>query len=249
MRRKGFTLIELMIVIAIIAVIAAIAIPGLLAAQRASNERNASASLKTLGTAEADFRSNDRDGNVVNDFWTGDVAGLCIIRPLDSTGAVAPDGPTAGIRLIEPSVAAADGDATVGLALYTTEQVVPNRPFTIYQPKAGYVYVAAASENPAQVPALRFDTDTSGAYLACHNMDRFAFLAVPNTLSSGRLAFILNQDQDNTMYKINLATNYASGYAGGATTSAVTITNSGSAIINAEQYPMNPSANGFSKMD
>jgi prepilin-type N-terminal cleavage/methylation domain-containing protein len=60
--KDGFTLIELMIVIAIIAIIAAIAIPGLLSSQRASNERNASASLKTIASAEADFRGNDRDG-------------------------------------------------------------------------------------------------------------------------------------------------------------------------------------------
>src|SRR6187455_327077 len=73
---RGFTLIELMIVIAIIAIIAAIAIPGLLSSQRASNERNASTSLKTLSSAEADFRSNDRDWNHVNDFWTANVAGL-----------------------------------------------------------------------------------------------------------------------------------------------------------------------------
>jgi type II secretory pathway pseudopilin PulG len=45
-------------------------------AERASNERNASISLKTLSSAEADFRANDRDGNGVQDFWTGDVAGL-----------------------------------------------------------------------------------------------------------------------------------------------------------------------------
>ncbi|HVR83252.1 MAG TPA: type II secretion system protein, partial [Planctomycetota bacterium] len=75
-KKGGFTLIELMIVIAIIAIIAAIAIPGLLSSQRASNERNASTSLKTLTSAEADFRANDRDWNHVNDFWTGDVKGL-----------------------------------------------------------------------------------------------------------------------------------------------------------------------------
>ena len=73
---RGFTLIELMIVIAIIAVIAALAIPALLSAQMATNERNAHASLKTIVTAEIDFRGNDRDYNRIGDFWTGDIAGL-----------------------------------------------------------------------------------------------------------------------------------------------------------------------------
>jgi hypothetical protein len=43
---------------------------------RASNERNVMTTLKALTSDEGDFRANDRDGNGVNDFWTGDVAGL-----------------------------------------------------------------------------------------------------------------------------------------------------------------------------
>src|SRR5436190_232031 len=42
----------------------------------AANERSASSSLKTLATAEADFKANDRDGNGLKDFWVGDVSGL-----------------------------------------------------------------------------------------------------------------------------------------------------------------------------
>jgi hypothetical protein len=42
----------------------------------ARNERAASAALKQLAAAEADVRVNDRDGNAVQDFWTGDVSGL-----------------------------------------------------------------------------------------------------------------------------------------------------------------------------
>jgi hypothetical protein len=43
---------------------------------RMFNERHASTTMKVLTSAEADFRANDRDGNGVNDFWTGDIAGL-----------------------------------------------------------------------------------------------------------------------------------------------------------------------------
>jgi len=57
-------------------VLAAIAIPvPSCCGQRASNERNAMTSLKTLTSAEADLRLNDRDGNHVNDFWTAALAG------------------------------------------------------------------------------------------------------------------------------------------------------------------------------
>ncbi len=53
--RKGFTLIELMIVIAIIAIIAAIAIPGILSARRSANAGSALANLKSFSTAMATF--------------------------------------------------------------------------------------------------------------------------------------------------------------------------------------------------
>ncbi|NLO32386.1 MAG: prepilin-type N-terminal cleavage/methylation domain-containing protein [Candidatus Hydrogenedentes bacterium] len=55
MKNKGFTLIELMIVVAIIAIIAAIAIPNLLRSRLQSNESAAIANLKTLVGAETAF--------------------------------------------------------------------------------------------------------------------------------------------------------------------------------------------------
>src|SRR5689334_19227520 len=107
-RPAGFTLIELMIVIAIIAIIAAIAIPGLLSSQRASNERNASTSLKTLTAAEADFKSNDRDGNRVNDFWTANISGLYTMTSASILGNTPNSTTDASIKLIELSLACAD---------------------------------------------------------------------------------------------------------------------------------------------
>jgi prepilin-type N-terminal cleavage/methylation domain-containing protein len=63
----GFTLIELMIVVALIAIIAAIAIPNLLAARLNANETAAVANLRTLSTAQSQFQMSgkcdeDRDG-------------------------------------------------------------------------------------------------------------------------------------------------------------------------------------------
>jgi type II secretory pathway pseudopilin PulG len=75
------TRIEIAVIIAVILVILAIAVPGLLSSNRASNEREAVTALKTLAAAEADFRTNDRDKNRVNDFWTADVKGLFTMTP------------------------------------------------------------------------------------------------------------------------------------------------------------------------
>lgn len=55
-KHKGFSLIELLIVVAIILIIAAIAIPNLMRARMAANDSSAAGSVRTINTAEIAYR-------------------------------------------------------------------------------------------------------------------------------------------------------------------------------------------------
>ncbi len=213
--RNGFAFVDLVIVTAIVAGIASVSIAPLLAGGRLANERSAVASLKTITTAQADFRSNDRDGNRVMDFWTADVFGLYGMIGVTGAAITFPDDSADGancIKLLEPSVAAADG--RTDQALYGNVEFASS--IIRGSVKRGYVFRALHNEVTGGV-ATTLLNDTDGArqfYGACHDCDRFGFIAFPTSLVSGRSVFVVNED--NTIWKCLLPASYTATFAGSA---------------------------------
>lgn len=186
MPEKGprFTLVEAVVLIVVLLIIGLVTLPGFLEARRKSNESKARSRLHSIATAEADFRANDRNGDKVLDFWTGDVAGLFCLR-----SGPAPDAPS--IKLIELPSAAADIHPS---STYSP----PITQFSALKPRHGYWMQALRRDlSDGEVYAKQPGAGATGNNF---NSERFGFVTFPDDFpDGGKIAFMINEG--NTMFK------------------------------------------------
>ena len=95
-REKGFSLIELLIVVAIILVIAAIAIPGLLRAKISANEASAARSVREIATAEVAYNATYPKVGFAPDLTS--LGGAAPCSPSAATACILDDNVSAGLK-------------------------------------------------------------------------------------------------------------------------------------------------------
>jgi prepilin-type N-terminal cleavage/methylation domain-containing protein len=201
MRRKvlGFTLIELMIVVAIIAIIAAIAIPGLLRARMSANEGNASGSLRSLASSQAEFKNGtkvDQNNNGTGEYGLfNELCGATNLRPRQGNPELA--------RLNPPSInqsLSANAQNFASKAGYNLQIFLP-----------GAVGGGPVTDNGTEAAPPLDEADPNDAAAIVGQENRWISYAWPSSYrTSGVRAFLV--DQGGEVYASANTDNNGNGY-------------------------------------
>jgi prepilin-type N-terminal cleavage/methylation domain-containing protein len=187
--KAGFTLIELMIVVAIIAIIASIAIPRLMSARLAANESAAIAALRSLSSAQAQIQSSaaiDTDADGGGEYGSfGELSGA---QPLRVSNAGVPGAGAVGTDELTPAVMSQafgvlNADAVVTRSGYA---------YKIYLPGAGAAPAGIPEEANGGFNAGPFPDPDNGEILWC------AYAWPQDAGNTGNRTFFINQEGDLT---------------------------------------------------
>lgn len=151
---RGFSLIELLIVIVVIGIVAVIAIPNLLSARRAANEGSAVSALRTLYSANVSYAASAGSGNYAGD---ANAAGTSSLRDLAAASFI---------------------DSTLGLGSKSGFRFVGNRTdsTTTLPPTFYFAANPATSSGLLMTGGKRFGVATDGVL---KSDDAAADLAIP----------------------------------------------------------------------